>query len=638
MKRASWRVGLVLGISLLALYGGAALWDAWRAARDARIRIVSEGTIPFRSARLNRNLPSGFESVSAPAVFNDALVYRGRLYLCGPAGLFEYDSHGAPLARFRPGLELPPAPLTGLASGVAADAGEPELFIATAGEGLLAFDGRSFRQIVADETPYRTLTSVLPVGNGRLLLGTPKKGLLVYDGERIAPFHRTLSDLNVTALAGDEASLWVGTLDQGVLHWHSGQVDRFGEAEGLPDPQVLSMALAGEAAYVGTPLGVAEFRSGRFARALAPGFFARALLVHGDSLAIGTLDEGIVEVPLHAGPVRGVRPRGRVGPHGIERLVELDGAIYAVAEDGLYAAEPGNADGLPRREGAVLASRNISALALDRSGRLWVGYFDRGLDIVDPGGESATHVEDEHVFCVNRIVFDAHPTSFEAAVATANGLVLFDSSGRQRQVLTRAGGLIADHATDVLLDRGRMTVATPAGLTFLDESGARSLYAFHGLVNNHVYALARSGTRVMVGTLGGMSVLDGGAVEASYTTANSGLRHNWITAIVPAGNEWFAGTYGAGVLKLDAAGNWQALGGATGLFEVNPGAMLVTDHHIYAGTLTRGLYVCERAGGRWRGVTTGLPSTNVTALAVQNGVIYIGTDNGLVRVAEDRLQ
>src|SRR4029077_17051716 len=96
---------------------------------------------------------------------------------------------------------------------------------------------------------------------------------------------------------------------------------------------------------------------------------------------------------------------------------------------------------------AILSDGNISALAADRSGRVWIGYFDRGLDLLDADAGRATHVENDHVFCVNRVVLDG-PTG-TVAVATRNGLVRFDSHARQQQVLTRADGLIADHITDV---------------------------------------------------------------------------------------------------------------------------------------------------------------------------------------------
>jgi ligand-binding sensor domain-containing protein len=182
-----------------------------------------------------------------------------------------------------------------------------------------------------------------------------------------------------------------------------------------------------------------------------------------------------------------------------------------------------------------------------------------------------------------------------------------------------------------------MTLATPAGITFLTPGGARSIYAFHGLVNNHVYTLGAEGTRLLVGTLGGLSLLDQGQVRTNYTTANSGLQANWITALARVGDEWFVGSYGGGIFRLDSTGRCQRFSDATEAFVVNPNAMLATGQRVYAGTLERGLYVYDRALGRWSDVVAGLPSPNVTALAVHNGYLYIGTDNGLVRIPEQNL-
>lgn len=613
---------------IAALWGGWVVYRASRAVSESGRQVAGEAAIDFTSIGLDHAPPAGFEAVHSPAVFQDAAVFHGSLYVCGPAGLIEYAGDGGVRARYRAGLELP-GPLVAVAAGIVAG-GDPELFVATSGAGLLAFNGRTFRQIRPEAAAYRKLTAVLPLPTGRLLLGTANKGVLVYDGKRIAPFHPALAGLAVTALAGDDSSVWVGTVDGGLLHWHAGEVDRFGEDNGLPDRRVLSVAVSGASAYAGTPMGVAEFANGNFKRVFAEGAFAKSLLVRGENtLAVGTLEEGVFEVPLAGG-----RPKSAAVPGGVERLLDIDGSLYAVARGGVYAEDKqsGGWRSVLSRESAPLADRNISALQFDSAGRLWVGYFDRGLDILEPGLDRATHVENDHVFCVNRIVEDRERGL--TAVATANGLVLFDAAGRQRQVLSRAQGLIADHVADVLLRPGGMTVATPAGITIIDGSGMRSLYAFHGLVNNHAYALAGTGAHVLVGTLGGLSVLDGDAVTANYTTANSGLRHNWITAIVPVGAEWFVGTYGAGVLRMDAAGNWRTFSDLPTPFEVNSNAMLAAGAAVYAGSLSSGLYIYERASGRWRNVTAGLPSANVTALAAHGGYIYIGTDNGLVRFKE----
>ncbi|MBZ5629294.1 MAG: hypothetical protein LAO06_10570 [Acidobacteriia bacterium] len=607
-----------------------------QALRGASEQVAAEKYIRFTVHNVEPGANPGFEWISAPAVFSSAARFQDKLYLCGPAGLFEYSARGALLKQYLAGRELPPSPLGSMAQATLTDSRQPELLIATASEGVLAFNGHAFRQIRPEDAAARSVTTILPMASGSLLIGTQKKGVLVYDGHQITPLHSTLANMHVTALAGDESELWVGTLDRGVLRFHAGQTDSFGEAEGLPDAQVHSIAMAEGSVYVGTSAGVAEFRDGKLRRVLAQGALARALLPLGARLLIGTMDEGIADVPLAQNRVTPVRLRASVDIDETQQLFDAEDTVFALAKDGLY--ELGHGAGWRRvlaLEGAQLTDRNISALSVDPEGRLWVGYFDRGLDILAPHGGRTQHVENERAFCINRIV--PRLGGDGTYVATANGLLLFDNGGNEQQALQRSDGLIADHVTDVVPYRGGIAVATPAGLTFLDASGARSLYAFHGLVNNHVYALGVVGDRLMAGTLGGLTVLDGEKIVGSYTTATSELKHNWITAVVPVGNEWMIGTYGSGIMSLDASGHFQPFDAATGKFEVNPNAMLATAKHVFAGTLGHGLYVYSRESRRWTVVRDGLPSNSVTALAASGGYLYVGTDNGLVRIVEQNL-
>jgi len=632
----SARAAVAAGFFLALALGAAVFWRASRALHSAAQDVRSEQEIRFVVRPLTSAGNADFEAISSPAIFSEAARFQGHLYMAGPAGLLEYDPAGALLHQYAVGRELPGSPLIALAPAVLADSREPELILATANDGLLAFNGRAFRQLFPYDSEARAITAILPAASGHLLIGTKKRGVLVYDGKHITVLHSTLKDIYVTALAGSESDLWIGTLSRGVLHFHAGQSDSFAEAQGLPDPQVVSLAVAGDTTYVGTPLGVAVFSGGRFSRVLAAGVLATALLATRGQLYVGSEDQGVISVQLE-----GRRPNPNPSPDSqlseVRQLFASGDALFAVARQGLYRMNP-HGFGWQRvldAGTATLSDGNISALATDASGRLWVGYFDRGLDILAPDHAHARHVEDEHVFCVNRIFPDAKTGAID--VATANGLVRFDNTGAEQQVLTRADGLIADHVTDVAAYRGGLALATPAGLTFLDSAGARSMYAFHGLVNNHVYALGVSGDELIAGTLGGLSILDQGNVAANYTTATSNLKHNWITAVVPVGPEWMVGTYGAGILGLDRSGRFHTFENASGPFEVNPNAMLVTPNYVLAGTLGKGLYLYDRPSGRWSVIDTGLPSLNVTALARGNGYIYIGTDNGLVRIPEQKL-
>jgi hypothetical protein len=634
-REISWRTGAAAVLALVVAGGGLAFWRVQSVLRSAANEVAAEHRL---SLQVRTYLPAanpGFEWVGTPGDVVRAASFQGYLYLAGATGLLEYDEAGILQRQFRAGQELPPSPVVDLATGVLADSREPELLLATAAEGVLAFNGRQFRQIRPDDEKLRRLSALLVGSSGRLLLGTVSKGVLLYDGRRLAPLHASLSDIPVTALAGTESDLWVGTRDRGVLHWHAGGAETFSEEAGLPDRQVLSLATHGNKTYVGTPVGTAEFEDGHFVGVLASGAFALSLWATDDRLLIGTLDQGLMTVALS----RRHMPTSNSGLGNLQdvrQIVALGDAAYAVTRSGVYAINgSSNRPLIAPPPTGNLTDRNIAALATDQHGQLWVGYFDRGLDLLRANGSLAVHVENEHVFCVNRIVPDAKEDRVH--VATANGLVEMDASGAVRQVLTRSDGLIADHVTDAVAYRGGLAVATPAGLTFLDATGPHSLYAFHGLVNNHVYTLAAADDELLAGTLGGISVLEKGDVRSNYTAGVSGLKHNWVTALVRVGEEWMVGTYGAGVLRLRPDGRFAAMDRATAALEINPNAMLVTPQHVLAGTLGRGLLVYDRSNSRWDFIEAGLPSRNVTALAVRDGVIYVGTDNGLVRITENNL-
>jgi hypothetical protein len=635
--RRKWPYYAIVTVLLLALgLAGLAFWKAQRALHVATLEVRAQETLRF-SVRNLAPINSSFEWISAPEAFSGGAVFKGEFYLCGASGLFRYDNRGTLLKHYRPGQELPSTPLLRMTTGILKDAKEPELLIATQSEGVLAFNGFGFRQLLPTDVDARSITSLLPLSSGQLLIGTRKRGVLVYDGHSLQAFHPALSALHVTELAGSESELWIGTQDQGVVHWQAGRAETFAEADGLPDPQVFSIALVNDKAYVGTSVGIAEFVSGRFVRVLAPGFFARTLYVNGSTLLSGGNGDGILEIDPEPKRRPGLlRPETRA-MSDLQQIFADSNTIYVVTPNALYQKE-GQRGGWRRvlsPADTMLADRNISALAVDNTERLWVGYFDRGMDLFEPNFRSAVHIEDDNVFCVNRIV--SNPAAGTIAVATANGLVLFDQSGKKRQVLGRADGLLADHITDAALYGRGMVLATPAGLTFLDASGPRSLYAFHGLINNHVYSVGATGTEVVAGTLGGISVLENENVAANYTVANQGLTHNWISAIVRTGNDWMIGTYGGGIVRLLATGRFEPFDVATGKFEVYPNAMLATDQHVLAGTLNKGLYVYNRATNHWSVITDGLPSLTVTALAAGQGFIYVGTDNGLVRISEQTL-
>jgi len=649
MRKPALAVVAVIAVLLLCT-GALVAFHIRHVLTDTRARIVDEGRLAFDFGLIAPIDNPEFESLPAPDGYQAGAVFQGKLYLAGPNGLAEYTSLNSPAKRFRTGIELPPSPIVRLVTGILrADSG-PQLVLATSGDGVLWFDGRGFRQLRPRSSAARDITALLPLASGDLLIGTRQLGLLLFDGKTLTVFHPALANLYITALAGDEGDFWVGTRSRGVFHWHAGEIDSFDGSPTLPDPQVEAIVQSAGKTYVGTPIGVEEFEEhgGRVSpsRTLALGSFAHALAIEGDTLTLATIDQGIREVALV--PKRALLTSQSGNDEAVQaESFFTDDGLFAIGQQGVFRRMPsGEWSRVLSAATSRLADRNISALGFAPDGRLWIGYFDHGMDILSLDSHaSAEHVEDDHVFCVNRIVADPNRDTMD--VATANGLALFDAAGRERQVLLHRDGLIADQVTDVFIEPNRTVVATPAGLTFIDAGGMQSIYAFHGLVNNHVYTLADNPhtNDLLAGTLGGVSLIDlrgvlQGEIQSvprNLTTVNSGLKHNWTTAIAAVDDGWFVGSYGGGIMRLDSAGHFTSMDGVSGPIEINPNAMLVTARHVLAGSLGDGLLAYDRANQRWSRVSAGLPSMNVTAIAEHHGEVYVGTDNGVVRIAEDRM-
>jgi ligand-binding sensor domain-containing protein len=630
-----WAVSaaMLLTMSLALVWVVRARW-AIEEARDN----AAHSSIPFEIHPISASRPSLVDSLPAPPDFRDAQIFHGSLYVAAAGGLWVYDLAGNLQTTYRTGRDLPPAPLAAMAVGTVSGDVEPKLWIATTNAGILSFDGQRFLLLRLQTKDYRNANSLLILPTGILLIGFSEGGVLRYDGIALGSFHPNLGNIAVTALAGTEGDLWVGTRDRGVIHWRAGSTEEFQDQNGLTDNHVLSIAASGDRVFVGTPVGATEFLNGKPQKKVADGVFGQALLVTKDRLLVGTVDEGIVEIKTAGERAERFVAVDGSEPHGARRLLNFDGRLFALTADGLFEQESPAGVWTRRIDvpGPHWADRNISALSVDAAGKLWIGYFDRGIDIADIHGEQAvTHIEDDQIFCVNRIVQDSYRNM--SVVATANGIALMSPQGKILKRITEADGLISQHVSDVVVRQDGLAVATAAGVTLLNAGGPESIYAFHGLVNNHVYTLASNDSRLLAGTLGGLSVIQDGLVRRSYTAANSLLKQNWVSAIVPLENSWFVGTYGAGVVQLDGDGQWHEFPDFPASTVINPNAMLAVSNRILAGTLDRGLFVYNSTDHRWVPVTDGLPSTNVTALAASSGKLFIGTDNGIVSMPVERL-
>jgi hypothetical protein len=116
---------------------------------------------------------------------------------------------------------------------------------------------------------------------------------------------------------------------------------------------------------------------------------------------MGTVDEGTLSLDLDArAPRPSVGERLQEGSEqNAKALALLDGNVLAVSTKSVRRLPDG--EDLITAPSASLISGHITALQVDVQRRLWIGYFDRGVDMLPTSGQSAPiHFGDDVLFCV----------------------------------------------------------------------------------------------------------------------------------------------------------------------------------------------------------------------------------------------
>lgn len=590
-------------------------------------------------------------------------TFQGVRYLATSGGLVALDDAGLIERRYTTMDGLPDNDFTALA--VYRD----RLFLGTSDAGLVAFDGNAFTGYTFTK-PKATHVTVLAPTETELLIGTLDGGMFEYNGERFSRRVNSATGADfsrVTALLPLQSRLYIGTQDAGLYILREAHIEHLSTTDGLPSPHVTAIASpAGNGSIVvATDFGVVALDDANQITPISNRPNVTSLAVSGRHLWAGLFNGGIADLssaqPRESSDSTKSTPnlKETAGlPGSVPATVCVkDGKLWALTAEGAFARDEQATHPMFESIAGSLASErvltagHITTLSIDDAGRLWIGYFDRGIDLVSPDtSERISHIEDDRVREINYLSFDRSEDRMMAA--TSRGLVALGSGLKQTVMTREQGGLINDSVAHVSFadidspllastkgtaipdSRGgrTMVLVTAGGLTEVNGGRARSITAFHGLASNHLYTSAAVGTRLFVGSLAGLVELDGLRVVRAYKTSNSRLSHDWVTALAEAEGTLYVGTNGGGVDGLLPTGEWVNFSDELGKFEVNQNAMHYDGERLYVGTSDRGLLVYNTRDRRWTRISAGLASQNVTAITTDDRFVYVGTLNGLVRI------
>ena len=436
-------------------------------------------------------------------------------------------------------------------------------------------------------------------------------GVTTLGGRAIAFAGTAKLRTHVAALAVADGALWAGTA-AGLYRLDGGAFERVTLEPGV-SAEVTSLYADGTQLWIATTAGL-YVREGATVKHLGGGELRRVTRLDGEIVA-ASLGAGLVRVD-----------RGRLvavvgAPRELvlaQAIAERAGAACAGGLDGLWLRARAEAPWIAARTAAGPPSNDISALAVAGT-QLWVGTFDRGLSVYEAG--AWRRVTDRAIDPrINALLVDAKGRLW---IATAAGLSVID--GARISQLTRRDGLPGRSVLALAqLRDGRILIGTTSGAAIIGDGRPVVLASKQHVEAKNVWAVTEDEEGwLWLGTTTGL--FRGRAEDASwtrYSVATGHLRDDWVMALAARDHALWVGTYKAGITRFDAAGGDTPMAVPVGEGWINPGGLRWVGDTLYAATM-EGLRVGARA-------LQGVPGRDVTATATLGTTLWIATRRGLV--------
>jgi len=255
---------------------------------------------------------------------------------------------------------------------------------------------------------------------------------------------------------------------------------------------------------------------------------------------------------------------------------------------------------------------------------LLISYFNSGIDILNKNMVIKDFIKGLNG--INDILFK----NDILYVATTNGLHLYDNN-KITKSYGKKDGILGRSISKIEWYKNSIFIGSEGGVSQKKENLFYSINGMHGLVNNRVNCLKKVNNYLFVGTLGGISILDG--LKVIKTLSNKAFKSRWITGIEFIKDTVYIGTYGGGVYKYSLSGNVAQKEIVPIIKEkkrifINLNTLFnYKNKYLLAGTLKNGIFIYNIEKKEYFFLKD-LPSLNITAINVVDGKLFIGSDFG----------
>ena len=463
--------------------------------------------------------------------------------------------------------------------------------------------------------PTSEANAIAETEEGFIWIGS-YSGLIRYDGNTFERLDSTTGIASVVSLFVDSRDrLWIGTNDSGFVVMDRGEFRMWGKADGLKSASVRAITGDGNGLiYAATTCGIAVIDENMSLRTLDDPHISdanmRDLRAGSDGLIYGLTQEGAI-FTLKDGEVvsiltpEEIRIKGVIGflpdpeqpgnlylgtesplvyygslednfaamrttdiapLNYVEHFEYYDGNIWICAGDGIGVID---STGFHKLENLPM-DNSIARVMPDYEGNLWFTSTRQGVMKIVPNRFSDVY---ERYRIPSAVVNSTCMYGDRLFVATDTGLTVLDRDGLVSSVplkkaVTASGKELEASDLLALLDgcrirsiirdsKGRLWISTwrKLGLLRFDNGVVTSFNTPEGLFSDRLRAVyERQDGSILVVNSGGVNVIEGDRVTASYGEADGIANTDILTAVEAGNGDFVLGTDGGGIYIVGSEG------------------------------------------------------------------------------------
>ncbi len=480
------------------------------------------------------------------------------------------------------------------------------------------------------------LSSVASVG--------ARPALVIVDAFRSKPVRDILIDGN---------SVVAATWGQGLVRYKNSVIKAIHKGDSMPASRVTSIAkIDGE--YWWTTAGAGLWRKGKGLAQRTPAFPENALLwsiegktsasalvggqsgvfsmsgqsKSGNLYSVRAIDVGksSVEVASFGGGLRTIRGhKATEAPSEafVRSLRTAHGTSCMGSQNALWIRRGSTKKWAQVELKSSLPGNDIAAFVSNGT-ESYVGTFDHGVaKLVNGRFEAIGTKHDPHV---NALALDKVDGALW--IATSSELVRIHKGRVSR--FSKHNGLPSRHVMSLFaLKSGGVLVGTAHGAATVKDGFATTLGGKVGIRTGNVWAVAQSDNGDnWLGTTRGLFRIRSGRISR-YRVISGELKDDWVMALAPASDGIFVGTYKAGVVRLQIAGD-EVTTTQLGEGWINPGGLHWDGKRLRAATMY-GAFEGNGVTPQWQREKNVLGVDTTVFVPSAGGQEWIVTRNGLSR-------